>query len=109
MNNRQIGQTIRSLRKANNITQKELGKLLGYSEAHISNLENGNRGIDIGNLHKIANIFKVGYEELLSPIHTNHHFRSTKTEFGKEILNDTVWEDFKSFARDNIKNKDDEK
>ena len=95
-----IGQKIKKLRESNKITQKKLGEILGYSEAHISYIESGQRSISNEDLKTIADLFNVSSSYLLvSPSVSNNHFRSSKTEDGQEILDNKMWNDFIDFAK----------
>ena len=49
-----IGENIRKIRKEKKLTQKELGKLCGMSEAQIGQYENGLRNPKMETLKKIA-------------------------------------------------------
>ena len=53
------GDIIRQLRKQKGVTQKELGAYLGYTEAHISNIENNNRAVSSNDLLKISHFLKT--------------------------------------------------
>ena len=60
-----IGKNIKSLRLANQMTQIEMGELLGYSERQIRRLEtNGTHDINVVNL--IALAFNVSALSILS-------------------------------------------
>ena len=48
------GQKIKELRKYNNLSQEELGKILGISRASVSELERGNRELKAHELKKIC-------------------------------------------------------
>jgi len=50
---------IKALRHANNLTQGELGKLIGVQRAQISKLENGKTNITIGTLLKVFAALKA--------------------------------------------------
>lgn len=60
-----LGTRIRSLRKANQITQEELGKYLGVSKVSISGYENDTREPDMQSLAKLAKKFNVTTDYLL--------------------------------------------
>ena len=60
-----IGENIKSIRKANGLSQSQFGKLLGFSARTISDWENGNTEPDITTIKNISKIFKVCYEEIL--------------------------------------------
>ena len=64
IDSRMIGQTIKSLRKANNLTQSELADIVGYSVRNIRRIENdGTTSIDIVNT--FADVFKVSALDIL--------------------------------------------
>lgn len=60
-----LGTVIKSIRKARRITQKELSKLTGFSQNTISNHENGNRKIDLNDLHIYAEKLNVSYNLII--------------------------------------------
>lgn len=97
-----MGEEIKNLRKRRNITQKELGDFLGYSEAHISYIESGKRNINSEDLRKIANFFKVPSDYLL-PKQTNFvNFRYDNNNGDEEDINNNLISDFKKFAKKQI-------
>ena len=56
---KEIGATVRAIRKELGITTTVLGKKVGISQAQISRLENGQQGFRSGTLVKIAKVLKV--------------------------------------------------
>ena len=60
-----VGQNIRSLRLANNMTQIKMGELLGYSERQIRRLETDGT-YDISVINLIAEAFDVSALNILS-------------------------------------------
>ena len=60
-----IGENIRKIRKEKKLTQKELGKLCGMSEAQIGQYENGLRNPKMETLKKIAKALKVSSFDLI--------------------------------------------
>jgi len=60
------GQTIKTLREKNNLTQEALSKKLGVSDKTVSKWETGKGYPDITLLDKIAQTFKISVTELLS-------------------------------------------
>jgi len=50
-----IREEIKKLRIENNLTQEELGKMIGVQRAHISKLENNSQNVTIGTLMKVFN------------------------------------------------------
>ncbi|NND77541.1 MAG: helix-turn-helix transcriptional regulator [Flavobacteriales bacterium] len=50
---------IKELRKERNLTQEELGKLIGVQRAQISKLENGMSNVTIGTVLKVFNALKA--------------------------------------------------
>ena len=66
MNPNKIGLFIAKLRKEKNMTQQELGDLLGISGKSISKWERGINCPDISILNEVAGIFDISVDELLS-------------------------------------------
>lgn len=71
LNTAEIGKRVRQLRKSRNITQDELGVLLGdkmtgkpLSRGQVSNLETGKRNFNIHQLKIIADYFRVSMDTL---------------------------------------------
>ena len=54
-----LAEQIKELRKERNLTQSELGNLIGVQGAQISKLENGMSNITIGTVLKIFNALKA--------------------------------------------------
>ncbi len=50
-----LREEIKKLRKEKNLTQEQLGKMIGVQRAHISKLENNAKNITIGTLMKVLN------------------------------------------------------
>ncbi len=50
-----IGEAIKKIRQERNLTQEQLGKLIGVQKAQISKLESGNKNVTINTLLKIFN------------------------------------------------------
>lgn len=66
MNLLELGESIRSLRKEKNLTQKELALKSGLSRATLSKLENGYLGnVSIATLNNILSM--LGYEIDIKP------------------------------------------
>lgn len=71
INTKEIGDRIRQLRKSRNITQDELGVVLGdkttgkpLSRGQVSNLETGKRNLNIHQIKILADYFNVSIETL---------------------------------------------
>lgn len=60
-----IGQKISVFRKAKGYSQEELAKLIGISRSSLTQIEAGNRGIDILELQKISAMLNFSIDELL--------------------------------------------
>lgn len=61
MNNR-----LRELREARQLTQEEVGIILGLSPGMVSRHESGDRTISLQNVNKYARLFKVSTMEIFS-------------------------------------------
>ncbi len=59
MTSKDIGKTVRAIRKEMGITTTGLADKVGISQAQISRLENGEQGFRSGTLVKIAKALKV--------------------------------------------------
>ncbi len=60
-----IGLRIKTLRLEKKILQTDFGKMLGISQTHMSNIENGNAGITLENLVKMASIFACTIDNIV--------------------------------------------
>ena len=54
-----LSEHIKNLRKEQNLTQEELGKLVGVQRAQISKLENNTSNVTIGTIMKVFNALKA--------------------------------------------------
>jgi len=54
-----LSEQIKSLRKERNLTQEQLGKLIGVQRAQISKLENNTTNVTIGTIIKVFNALKA--------------------------------------------------
>ena len=78
------GEKITKLRKANNLTQAELGEKLNVSAQAVSKWENDLSEPDIGALKKLSSLFNVSLDELLD---NNDNVKTTGvTEVGKYVV-----------------------
>lgn len=71
LDTKEIGNRVRQLRKTRNITQDELGVILGdkttgkpLSRGQVSNLETGKRNLNIHQIKILADYFNVSIETL---------------------------------------------
>ncbi|MBE5932075.1 MAG: helix-turn-helix transcriptional regulator [Lachnospiraceae bacterium] len=65
MNYYEIGQRIRHLRKANNLSQEQLAEKVGISVTHLSHIETGNTKLSLSVFVSIAKALSVQTDELL--------------------------------------------
>lgn len=65
INQKEIGQRIRSLRKENRLSQEELANKLNVNTDHLGRLETGNRGMSIDLLAEISKYFAVSTDYIL--------------------------------------------
>ncbi|MFP4178064.1 MAG: helix-turn-helix domain-containing protein [Acholeplasmataceae bacterium] len=66
IDNVRVGQLIKKKLKERNMTQEQLADLLNISKSAVSQNVNGKSSFDIQNLMKIANIFNMSIDELIS-------------------------------------------
>ncbi len=72
-----IGQRIRKYRKANGLSQEELGEKVGISTTHMSHIETGNTKLSLSVFVSIAQALEVSADDLL--------FDEDKASRNKEI------------------------
>ena len=60
-----IGQKIRKIRKAHNLSQEELAEKVGISTTHMSHIETGNTKLSLAVFADIAEALEVRTDELL--------------------------------------------
>lgn len=65
-----ISKNIKKYRKANKMTQKELGEKVGVSTAAVSNWETGSNSIDIDSLFKVCNVLNVPISQMTDTMGT---------------------------------------
>ncbi len=73
-----IGKKLKKLREELNLTQEELGKLLGLSKATIAQYENDRRQPDLKTLKKICEFFGVSADYFLELQDTEVAFHLVK-------------------------------
>lgn len=65
INNIEVGNRIRSLREARDITRERLGELLDISDKTMRNIESGIYGTKLSNLYNMAQYFDVSLDYLV--------------------------------------------
>ena len=61
-----IGNRIRELRKAQGLTQEELGERANLHNTYIGGIERGERNLSLDSIEKIANGFNIEVKELFT-------------------------------------------
>ena len=61
----EIGQRIRKIRKAHQLSQDELASKVGISTTHMSHIETGNTKLSLPVLVDLANVLQVRADDLL--------------------------------------------
>lgn len=92
-----IGIKIKQLRRLKEVTQKELGLLLGCSEAQISYIESGNRKILTNDIKKLADFFCVPYDYFFEEKQFVN-FRYNNKNINEEKTKNDLMSDFRKFA-----------
>jgi len=59
LDKKSMGELLRTLRKHKNLTQEQLGKLIGVKKTEISKLERGDRNLTIGRLIQLLDALLV--------------------------------------------------
>ena len=62
-----IGERLRSLRQARDMTQTQLAKVLGTQQTAVSQVELGNRGLTVHQVVKLATALQVSTDAILRP------------------------------------------
>jgi len=60
-----IGENIKRLREDKNMTQEDLAQILGVTSSNISQIESGDRGLNISKAQKIAQALGITIDELV--------------------------------------------
>jgi transcriptional regulator with XRE-family HTH domain len=67
LSQKKIGRRITALRKVKGLSQEDLARQIDMSRPSLAQIELGNRGIDIFELHKLSLILEFSLDEFLSP------------------------------------------
>ncbi len=81
------GQKIKELRNSRNVTQRDLGKLMGVSHATIAMWENSQRKVDLVHAKMLADIFNVTVDWLISEQEDEVEVKLTKGENMVAVFN----------------------
>ena len=79
-----IGQRIRKIRKARNLSQEQLSEMVGISITHMSHIETGNTKLSLPVLVDLANALEVRTDDLIYDKVTAE--RSTATDTIVQLL-----------------------
>ena len=63
-----VGEIIRQMRKSKNISQAELGKIVGYSARTVSDWENGLTEPNISAIKALVKYFDITYEDFFADL-----------------------------------------
>lgn len=96
MNQEKIGKFIQELRKEKNMTQQELGELLGVTDRSISNWENGKYMPDLSLFKPICDTLDININELLSGERITDNYEKKLEE---NIINTINYSNKKSFDK----------
>ena len=66
LSQKQIGQRIMELRKTKGLSQEDLAKSIGMSRPSLTQIELGNRNIEIFELHRLSMVLEFSLDEFLS-------------------------------------------
>jgi transcriptional regulator with XRE-family HTH domain len=61
---KKLGNNLKAIRTAKNITQSELAELLGVDKSFVSNIENGKNNPTLSTIASLAKALKVSVDEL---------------------------------------------
>ncbi|MEA5096862.1 hypothetical protein SDC9_54210 [bioreactor metagenome] len=83
----ETSEVIRNLRIKNNLSSKELSKILNISESSVSLYESGKRKPSLGLIIKIADYFSVSTDYLLGLSHKENENNMAEKDFSMLIEN----------------------
>ena len=81
---KKVGENLHYMRRRRQLTQLQLGKLVGVSQYHISRFEYGDQVMKISLLFKFSRILNVTTEELLDVSDSNARFLMRDMDDGIE-------------------------
>ncbi|MCT9852884.1 helix-turn-helix transcriptional regulator [Priestia megaterium] len=96
-----FAERLRALRKEKNMSQKELGKILGLAESTVGMYEQGKRQPDFETLKKISDFFSVTIDYLV----TGNTIAKSSDDMWKEFLDprtELFFKDLKSAPEEKI-------
>lgn len=82
---RQLGQRIAERRKARDLTQAQLGELVGVTQQQIASFEIGRRGIPVSTLPLLAKALDVSIEELIGEQTTRRSKRGPAPKIQQQL------------------------
>lgn len=82
MNNKEVGQKIKSIRESQGISREQLAKKLNLSSYSIRNFEQGQRAINFKNLNKFAQALNVSLDDLVG-----NEYNKSKLELENALQN----------------------
>lgn len=82
MNNKEVGQKIKSIRESQGISREQLAEKLNLSSYSIRNFEQGQRAINFKNLNKFAQALNVSLDDLVG-----NEYNKSKLELENALQN----------------------
>ena len=86
-----VGENIRRIRQERNLTQKQLGEMVGASEAYIRAYESGRRNPKPSSLEKIANALSVNPEVLANSDFFRYSGNTMDNSLNTRIKMEMIW------------------
>jgi transcriptional regulator with XRE-family HTH domain len=65
LSKKEIGDRIKTLRQARNVTQVELARMIGAQQTNLSQIERGVRGVGVGQILKLSQALRVTPDKLI--------------------------------------------
>ncbi|XEC93645.1 helix-turn-helix domain-containing protein [Paenibacillus tarimensis] len=94
-----IGERLRALRKANNMTQEQLAKIINSAKSTVSQYENNINEPDIETIMKLADCFGVSVDHLLGrDVYANSGSRTEENS----LLMERLTEDEESYLKESL-------
>lgn len=95
-----LGEMIRSVRKQQGMTLRDLSAQSGLSVSQLSKLENGKQRISVDLALKLAGVFKVPVTTFLSPLRQMAQARRAITRAGEGLVHETKGLTFEVLCND---------
>ncbi len=95
MNNLEIGQKLKSIRKARNLKQCDVANKLNLSKSAVCNIESGRRSLTLATLEKFADFYKIDVSTITNEFNTKNEVVDLLERSRKIFENDNIPKEMK--------------